>query len=307
MTSKNLHLFIAPVGYEKDLLAEINYHKSLSVVGTDGPQIWVKGPQLRLWWPQWQLWNLKSQNIESISQASKFLKSQGKYWLNVDFKLHRRSALVQDGLPKVKIPEVKRGQLPTIPHCGAWYLAEANELLYTNDISLSWPGGIIPVPSDKEAPSRAFQKLDEVFIQIGQYPKKTDRVIDLGSHPGGWTWVLSHHAGSVVSVDTVAPDKKIDRLKNVEFLKRDAFKLAPQDVGAVDWLFSDIICEPSRLLELVKQWQDSGLVKNFICTIKFKGKVDFDVLNQFQKIPNSQIMHLNANKHELTWICVEKI
>lgn len=306
VVEQNNHHYIAPIGYEKDLIAEISHLKTLSIVGTEGPHIWVKGPRTHLWWAQWQLWNLKTKHIESISQATKFLKSQGKYWLNLDFKLHRRSSLIQEGLPKVKFPEIKRGPLSKVPECGAWFLVEANQLCFTHDISLNWPNGIIPIPADKAAPSRAFQKLDEVFIRIGKYPKKSERVIDLGSHPGGWTWVLSHYAGQVVSVDTVALDKKIEHLKNVSFLKKDAFKLLPHDVGAVDWLFSDIICEPTRLLELVKEWMRGGLVKNFVCTIKFKGAVDFNVLTMFQSIPNSEIMHLNANKHELTWVCLKR-
>lgn len=116
--------------------------------------------------------------------------------------------------------------------------------------------------------------------------------------------MLSQLAGHVISVDTVALDENAGKQRNVEFIKKDAFKLAPKDIGNLDWFFSDIICEPERLYAMVTEWRESGLVKNFICTIKFKGKVDFNILTKFQNIPNSQIFHLNANKHELTWVCL---
>jgi 23S rRNA (cytidine2498-2'-O)-methyltransferase len=295
------HVFVAAEKYKEDLESEISFRKDLRLLKNEENLYWVEGKRLKLWWPQWQLWNIQQHKFDSISQAVKFLKSIGRNWVNLDFKLHRRSSLIQESLPKVKTPNFERGNVPELPQCGAWFLLDDQNLCYSLNISLPYRNGIIPVPEDRQAPSRAFQKLDEVFIRIGQAPMKSERVIDLGSHPGGWTWVLSHLAREVVSVDTVPLDKKLDQLKNITFIKKDAFKLNPSDIGPVDWLFSDIICEPARLLTLVRQWNDMGLVKNFVCTIKFKGKVDFEILKQFSDFPNSEIFHLNANKHELTW------
>lgn len=304
MNSNNIHVFVASENYEADLLEEIKYRDNLKIVKKENGIVWAQGPKQILWWPQWQLWNIRTESIESISQASKILKNHGKYWINLDYKLHRRSALIQEGLFKVKLPQIKRGQKTDLIKCGAWFLQEANEICFTNDISLPFKNGIPVVPEDKSAPSRAFQKLDEVFARIGRFPSPNEKVMDLGSHPGGWTWVLSHLAKHVVSVDTVALDEKVAVKKNVEFIKKDAFKLLPNEIGHLDWFFSDIICEPARLYDLVQEWRESGLVKNFICTIKFKGKVDFHLLSRFQNIPNSEIFHLNANKHELTWVCL---
>lgn len=305
MSQKEVHLFIAPEKYPSDLKAEIRFRKNLEILKNEENFFWVSGPKQNLWWPQWQLWNLQSTKFESISQAVKYLRSKRKLWLNLDYKLHRRSSLIQAGLPRWKTPVIKRDEKVLFPECGAWFLEDANTLWYSTELSLPFKNGVIEVPEDKMAPSRAFQKLDEVFARIGKRPTKTNRVIDLGSHPGGWTWVLAQMAGRVISVDTVALDEKAANLKNVDFIKKDAFKIAPTDIGPLDWLFSDIICEPSKLLELVNLWKASGLVKNFICTIKFKGSVDFQVISKFQDFPNSEIFHLNANKHELTWVCLD--
>jgi 23S rRNA (cytidine2498-2'-O)-methyltransferase len=73
-------------------------------------------------------------------------------------------------------------------------------------------------------------------------------------------------------------------------------------VGPVDWLFSDVVCYPKRLLALAKNWLTSGLARRFVCTIKFQGATDFEVMREFAAIPGSKLLHLHHNKHELTWV-----
>ena len=65
-----------------------------------------------------------------------------------------------------------------------------------------------------------------------------------------------------------------------------------------------LICYPDRLLELVNKWKDTA--RNMVCTIKFQGDTDFKTLNEFSKIPGSQVRHLFNNKHELTWSRLER-
>ena len=79
----------------------------------------------------------------------------------------------------------------------------------------------------------------------------------------------------------------------------------PEEVGPVDFLCSDVICYPARLLRLVETWLASGLVRNFICTIKFQAETDHETARAFAAIPGSRVQHLFHNKHELTWIKLE--
>ena len=80
------------------------------------------------------------------------------------------------------------------------------------------------------------------------------------------------------------------------------FALAPADIGAVDWLFSDIVCYPERLFVLLSKWINSGLAKRIVATVKFQGETDFSAQARFAAIPGSSLMHLHHNKHELTWV-----
>jgi 23S rRNA (cytidine2498-2'-O)-methyltransferase len=118
--------------------------------------------------------------------------------------------------------------------------------------------------------------------------------------------VLSNLGCDVISVDKAPLDASLSSRKNIRYLKKDAFTLKPEDIGPIDWLFSDIICYPAKLLELVQTWRQSGLVKNFVCTIKFQGETDFESLKAFQSIAGSHTQHLFVNKHEVTWSLLDK-
>ena len=47
-------------------------------------------------------------------------------------------------------------------------------------------------------------------------------------------------------------------MPGVEWRGESAFALDPRRVGPVDWLFSDIVCYPARLLRLVERWRAAG-------------------------------------------------
>ena len=90
-------------------------------------------------------------------------------------------------------------------------------------------------------------------------------------------------------------------LGKIEFRQESAFGLDPKNFGELEWFCSDIICYPERLLNLVKRFMDSGKVKNFVCTIKYQSETDWENTLKFLEIPDSRIVHLHHNKHEVTW------
>ena len=69
----------------------------------------------------------------------------------------------------------------------------------------------------------------------------------------------------------------------------------------MDWLFSDVICYPARLLALVRRWIAAGAARNLVCTVKFQGETDHDVAAEFAAIPGAVLFHGAHNKHELTF------
>lgn len=282
-----------------ELLEELKNVRSVhgSLVLTDGPiqnSVWAQNIWL----------DCEIVSFESITQAAKILKSRGKLWASYTFDNHRRAQLIQDQLPKLK-PRIMDflGDVPE-NNLGAWTLLDKNTLLAASKTNSPFPLGEVQFKEDKKnPPSRAYLKLWELFTVYGVKPRPNQRVVDFGSCPGGWTWVLQTAGCHVVSIDRAPLEEHIARLPKVEFIKTNAFNVKPEDIGAIDWFFSDIICYPEKLFELVQAWQKSGLCSNFVCTIKFQGKTDFETLKKFQAMENSRVQHLYHNKHEVTvWI-----
>jgi 23S rRNA (cytidine2498-2'-O)-methyltransferase len=241
-------------------------------------------------------------DVASVGDAVKALKARGKWWALYSHDNHRRAQLIQEQLPQFKIAPLSfLGKVPTQP-MGAWTLISKNQILAAAQTSSPFPLGEIYFAEDKTPPSRAYLKLWELMTVHGVIPARGTRCLDLGSCPGGWTWVLQSVGTNVVSVDKAPLAPEIAKLPNIEFLKKDAFALKPADIGPIDWLFSDVICYPARLYELVEEWRTSGLCQNFACTIKFQGKTDWETMEKFLKIPGSRILHLFYNKHEVTWV-----
>lgn len=266
------------------------------------PLFFVTEKQLTPAWSQQNWLNCQILDISSIQNAQIQLKKIGGFWIPYSFHLHRRTQLIAEKIPLFKNKKLDFGDDLSQKKVHCFTLLEKNKLLISQNIFPQFPDGILQFNEDKLAPSRAYLKLWETFTLHSPLPKKNERVIDLGSCPGGWTYVLAKIGCEVISVDTAPLDKKIMQFPNVRYLKKDAFQLNPSEIGKIDWLFSDIICEPGKLLQLIEKWMKSNLVQNFVCTIKFKGKTDFEVINKLKKIPKSKMTHLSCNKHELTWI-----
>jgi 23S rRNA (cytidine2498-2'-O)-methyltransferase len=151
-------------------------------------------------------------------------------------------------------------------------------------------------------PNRAYLKLWEAFTLLGMRPAPGELCLDLGASPGGWSWVLQRTGARVIAVDKAPLAPAIAQLPNIAFRRESAFGLDAAALGAVDWLFSDVVCYPARLLALVQRWLAAGTARRFVCTLKFQGQTDHATARAFAAIEGSRLLHLHHNKHELTWI-----
>jgi len=270
-------------------------------------RLFICAEPVRPVWAQWSIDELECLHVESIGQAARELKTRHKYWAHYSLQSHRRGHLIEEQLPKYRIPlldfNTQLSEVENKPPMGFWTLLDNNTLLASPQTSSPFPLGDFKFyENKKDPPSRAYLKLWEAFALHGARPRKGEKVMDFGSCPGGWTWVLHECGTQVISVDKAPLAPHIAALPRVDFRKRDAFSLKPKDIGPIDWFFSDIICYPPKLYELIQEWMESGLCRNFVCTIKFQGETDFATMEKFKKIPASKVVHLVHNKHEVTWI-----
>jgi 23S rRNA (cytidine2498-2'-O)-methyltransferase len=296
--------YLAPAGFINELTSELAVN---SAVHGD-LVILEQAPAVHPVWAQNVWLDPVYLEITSIGSAAKQLRNLQLRWWNYAFHLHRRTELIQQQLPKLKFPPLSfLGALPEKP-IGSWALLNENLILASPHCLSRFPNGEIHFQENKtDPPSRAYLKLWEVFTLHGVKPNPGDICLDLGSSPGGWTWVLAQMNCQVISVDKAPLDARLLKSPRVNYLNRSAFSIQPAEIGRIDWLFSDVICYPQRLLTLIKTWLESGLCKNFVCTIKLQGPADKAILNEFAAIPNSRLLHLYHNKHELTWFCTASV
>jgi 23S rRNA (cytidine2498-2'-O)-methyltransferase len=290
--------YLAPEGFLDELLEELGdveheiYGNLVLAAMPARPVAWVAN-----------VWHEPAfLEIASIGDAAKQLRAIQRNWAHYPFAHHRRAALIAERLPKVSAKPLEFGApLPTAA-LGSWTLVEPNMLLAAARCSSAFPNGEAQFVEDRTAPSRAYLKLWEAFTLLGERPQPGEFCLDLGASPGGWTWVLQKLGAHVLSIDKAPLDPAVARLPNIEERRESAFGLDPSAVGPVDWLFSDVICYPKRLLTLVRKWLEAGTVHRFACTIKFQGATDFETMREFAAIPGSRLLHLHHNKHELTWV-----
>ncbi len=290
--------YLAPEG----CLAELQQELGDTVRGTQGRLVLAAGPETPVAWVA-NVWrNPKVIDIASIKDAANKLRAIQRNWALYSHQHHRRAALIEEKLPKVSAKPLQFGSpVPAAP-LGSWTLLAPDKLLASPHCSSAFPNGDVQFAEDKSAPSRAYLKLWEAFTLLGVHPGPGDFCLDLGSSPGGWTWVLQRLGARVLAIDKAPLDQSVSSLPKVEERRESAFGLDPRTIGPVDWLCSDIVCYPMRLLTLVRRWIDAGNVRRFLCTIKFQGPTDFEIMREFAAIPGSRLLHLHANKHELTWV-----
>ena len=295
-------VYHAARGFLPHLLDELGDRDRL-----DGDLVTVLGPQRRARWVR-NIWlQPLILDFASIGEAARLLKGIQRNWAPCPARLNRRSALIAEKLPPLPSkPKSFPFEVPDVP-MGAFTLLDEGRMLASPLCTSPFANGEFDFDEDREGPpSRAYRKLWEALVLAGRRPGPGDRCLDAGASPGGWTWALAGLGAEVTAVDRADLEPRIAELANVRVMRHDAFTLRPEDIGAVDWLFSDVICYPPALLAWIEKWLASGLAKNFVCTIKMQG-AEFDraTTERFEAIPGSRVVHLWHNRHELTWIKVE--
>lgn len=307
--SETLTGYLAPEDFEAELVHEIGLDPSACVLARHGRLLVVERPAdaaaPAMAWAQ-NTWNdARLLPIASIGDGVRQLRAIQRNWTLWPVANHRRATLIADGLPPLKSKPLVFGEpLPTAP-LGGWTLVEPGLILAAARTTSAVPHGEVRFVEDREAPpSRAYLKLWEALTIAGVRPGPGDHCLDLGSSPGGWTWVAASLGATVDSVDKADLDPRVAAMPGVRVRRESAFGLDPALEPAVDWLFSDVICYPERLLRLVERWLAAGTARRVIATLKFQGATDFGTIERFKAIPGSRLVHLFHNKHELTWIKV---
>jgi 23S rRNA (cytidine2498-2'-O)-methyltransferase len=297
--------YLAADGFAGQLQEELQ-RAGVAVARCNDRLFVCEGPAVAAAWAANTWHDCRELPVESIGSAAKALRDIQRNWAMYAPTHHRRAALIQERLPHVSAkPIVFPAAAPAAP-LGSWTLEAPDRLLAAAHCSSPFANGEVSFVEDKTGPpNRAYLKLWEALVRLGRWPGPGDRCLDLGASPGGWTSVLAGLGAEVIAVDKAPLDPKVAAMPGVTWRGESAFALEPQSVGAVDWLLSDIACYPARLLRLVERWRSTGLVRNFVCTLKFQGATDHESAASFAALPGARLIHLHHNKHELTFLLMQ--
>ena len=232
--------YLAPIGLEKVLLKELQ-----NIEQQVGRLIITQGEEQQVYWAQ-NVWrDLEFIPFLSIGEGAKKLRAKHGLWAHYPHASLRRATLIEEKLPFFSPKPLSfGGPLPKSP-LGSWTLLDPNTLIASSNCSSLFPHGEYNFQETKDPPSRAYLKLWEIFTRLQCKPKPNELCLDLGASPGSWSWVLSSLGAKVIAVDRAPLTQSF---KQVTFLKKDAFQLHPDDFKDVDWVFSNLICYPQKLL-----------------------------------------------------------
>jgi 23S rRNA (cytidine2498-2'-O)-methyltransferase len=241
--------------------------------------------------------------FESISEATRLLKQEGKFWYPYPVDHIRRAHLITENLRKLPALPVTFPVTTLLPEIGCFSLLDKNTLLYAKKRWKNSPLGYFDFEEDKiNPPNRAYLKLWEALSLLPAYPQAGELAIDLGASPGGWSYVMQSLGSRVIAVDKAVLEPRIAKLPNISFLQQSAFSLEPKNFDEpIDWLLSDVACYPQRLYDFAIKWIESKKAKQLIFTLKLQGETDLETIEKFQAIPGARVIHLFQNKHEATF------
>jgi len=295
--------YLAAEGFEPDLAEELR-RAGRSIDRWHGRLALSPEPPVE---PAWALetWTAPVElPAPSVKAAADALRAIQRNWALYAAAHHRRAALIVERLPPVKArPLVFPEPAPT-GHLGGWTLLAPDLILASATKTSPFVNGAVEFVEDREGPpSRAYLKLWEALTRFGAWPQPGDTCLDLGASPGGWTWALAKLGARVTAVDKAPLDSAVAGMAGVAVRQESAFGLDPRREPPVDWLFSDVICYPERLLGLVRRWIEASAADRICCTLKFQGQTDHDIVALFASIPGGRLFHGAHNKHELmfTW------
>ncbi|MEZ5386504.1 MAG: SAM-dependent methyltransferase [Prosthecobacter sp.] len=188
------------------------------------------------------------------------------------------------------------------PDAGWLSACRAPDLNAWRHLVACFPRGHTPWEEDKSAPSRAFAKLVEAEARMGRRIEKGETCVDLGAAPGSWSYVALQRGARVIAVDRSELREDLMRNPGLRLEIADAFKFRPERV--VDWLVCDVIAAPQRSIDLLLEWLRERRMRNFVVTIKFKGFVEYGVLETLKRDAPSlcadfYLTRLCANKNEV--------
>ncbi|KEZ76100.1 SAM-dependent methyltransferase [Salinisphaera hydrothermalis] len=288
---------------QRDALVDELVHRGSQIVDDIDSLIFTRDVPGPAAWAQNTWLAPREYRVDSIGDAARRLTSIQRNWHLHSIAHHRRARLIADKLPPIRFKPLEfPAFVPSAP-LGSFALLDRDRLLASPVCSSAFADGHPIFAEDRTGPpNRAYLKLWEALTLARRRPGPGDVCLELGASPGGWTWVLDRLGAEIIAVDRADLAPQIMASTRVTTWRGDAFGVTVDDLERPpDWILSDVIAYPSRLLDLADYWCHACPHAAVIITVKCQGMVDPAEISRFLDIKNARLCHLAANKHELTF------
>ena len=131
------------------------------------------------------------------------------------------------------------------------------------------PGEVSSIEKNEQAPSRAYYKIAEAFEAFDLPMDSQEKVLELGSAPGGASLFLLDQDLIVYGVDPALMDKEILKNYNFKHIKKAFETLNENNFREdIDWIVSDVNLPPSVVLQEVDRFLTFLEPRGVILTLK---------------------------------------
>jgi len=116
----------------------------------------------------------------------------------------------------------------------------------------SWPGGVPPMELPEHAVSRAYLKISEALAWSGLPMARGERIIELGSAPGGASQALLDAGLEVIGVDPAEMDEEVLAHPRFTHVRARTVETSRKVFRNVQWLAADMNVAPGYTLDAVE-------------------------------------------------------
>lgn len=117
----------------------------------------------------------------------------------------------------------------------------------------TWPGGVQPIQTAQAPTSRAYYKAAEAIEWSGIDLRPGDRVVEIGSAPGGACQRLLEMGCRVTGIDPAEMDPIITEHPRMEHIRARADDLPRRAFGGQKWLLMDANIKPDATLGAIER------------------------------------------------------
>lgn len=172
------------------------------------------------------------------------------------------------------------------------------------------PGEVSSIEK-REVPSRAYYKIAEAFESFDLPMDVNEKVLELGSAPGGASLFLLEQEMKVFGVDPAEMDQRVLKNFNFKHLKKPFETITPDNFKEdIDWIVSDINLPPSVVIKEVDRFLTFLEPRGMVLTLKLNQdrylKMLKPIMESYRKkgFTTVELKYLPSHRQEIALICL---